>query len=44
MENSTVDLAKEMTDLIVLQRIYGMNTKAVQTADELWQVANRFTE
>ena len=44
LENSTVDLAKEMTDLIVLQRIYGMNTKAVQTADELWQVANRFTE
>lgn len=44
LENSTVDLAKEMTDLIVLQRVYGMNTKAVQTADELWQVTNRFTE
>lgn len=44
LENATVDLAQEMTELIVLQRIYGMNTKAVQTADELWQVTNRFTE
>lgn len=44
LEGSTVNLAQSMTDLIVIQRSYGLNTRAVQTADEMWQATNRFTE
>ncbi|MCI1136746.1 hypothetical protein MOP89_15930 [Enterococcus gallinarum] len=32
---STVDLATSMTDLLTTQRAYGLNTKAMQTADEM---------
>jgi flagellar hook protein FlgE len=37
VENSTVDLAKEFTNLIVLQRGYQANAKVVTTVDELSQ-------
>lgn len=37
VENSTVDLAKEFTNLIVLQRGYQANAKIVTTVDELSQ-------
>lgn len=44
LEQSTVDLATSMTDLLTTQRAYGLNTKAMQTADEMWSVINRFTD
>ncbi|HYP14160.1 MAG TPA: flagellar hook-basal body complex protein, partial [Bryobacteraceae bacterium] len=37
VENSTVDIAKEFTNLIVLQRGYQANAKIVSTVDELSQ-------
>jgi flagellar hook protein FlgE len=37
IENSTVDLAKEFTNLIVLQRGYQANAKVVTTVDEISQ-------
>lgn len=40
LENSNVDLAQEMTDLIMVQRAYSSNAKIVTTADELLQEAN----
>jgi len=39
-EMSNVDLAEEMTDLILHQRIFQLNSKIVQTADELESVSN----
>lgn len=35
LESSTVDLAKEFTDLIVTQRAYSASSKIVTTADEM---------
>ena len=36
-ESSTVDIAREFTNLIVLQRGYQANTRVVTTVDELSQ-------
>lgn len=35
LESSNVDLAQELTDMIVAQRAYQSNTKSIQTADQL---------
>lgn len=40
LENSNVDVASEMINLIVAQRAYEVNSKAVKTADELMSLAN----
>ncbi|HHM02454.1 MAG TPA: flagellar basal-body rod protein FlgG [Caldithrix abyssi] len=40
LEKSNVDVAEEMINLIVAQRAYEMNSKAVRTADELMSMAN----
>ncbi len=40
MESSNVDVANEMVDLIVAQRAYEMNSKAIQATDEMMQQAN----
>ncbi|WP_123053516.1 flagellar hook-basal body complex protein [Clostridium sp. JN-1] len=40
LEGSNVDLAAEMTDLISAQRAFEINSKGVQTADEMWQLVN----
>lgn len=40
-EKSNVDIAVEMTELIKTQRIYQMNSKIVQTVDEMKALANR---
>ena len=37
IENSTVDIAKEFTSLIVLQRGYQANTRVITTVDEISQ-------
>lgn len=41
LESSNVDLADEMTDLIIAQRAYNMSIKSIQTADETWQTINQ---
>lgn len=39
-ENSNVDVASEMTDLIVTQRAYELASKGIKTADDMWGIAN----
>jgi flagellar basal-body rod protein FlgG len=40
VENSNVDLGKEMSDMIITQRAFQLNSTALRTADEMWQMAN----
>ncbi len=40
LEQSNVDVVLEMVDMIVTQRAYELNSKAVQTADEMMGIAN----
>lgn len=41
LEQSNVDLAEQLTDIIVAQRSYQANTKVIQTADELLEQLNQ---
>jgi len=40
LEKSNVDVAQEMIDLIVAQRAFEVNTKAIKTADEMLAMTN----
>lgn len=40
IERSNTDLAKEMSDVIVLQKAYQFSAKVVQTADEIEDIVN----
>jgi flagellar basal-body rod protein FlgG len=40
VEMSNVDMAKSMTDMIVAQRLYSMNARSLQTADQMMGMAN----
>jgi len=40
LETSNVDVTEEMVNLIITQRAFEMNSKAITTADELMEVAN----
>lgn len=40
LEQSNVDIVQELTQMIVAQRAYEVNSKAVQSADEMLQTAN----
>lgn len=40
LEQSNVDVVLEMVDMIVTQRAYELNSKTVQTADEMMAIAN----
>ena len=42
LEGSGVQVADEMVNLIVAQRAYEMNSKAITTSDEMMQTANKF--
>ena len=41
LEQSNVDLAEQLTDIIVAQRSYQANTQVIKTADELLQQLNQ---
>lgn len=41
LEGSNVQLADEMVNLIIAQRAYEMNSKAIQAADEMLGQANQ---
>ena len=41
LEMSNVDVVEEMVDMIIAQRAYEMNSKAIQTADDMSQIANQ---
>ena len=40
MEVSNVDVTEELVNMIITQRAYEVNSKSVQTADKLLEVAN----
>jgi flagellar basal-body rod protein FlgG len=40
LELSNVDLTKEMTDMIMSQRAFELNSRAMKTGDEMWGMAN----
>lgn len=40
IEASNVDLSKELTDMIITQRAFELNSKSIKSADEMWQIAN----
>ena len=40
LEGSNVEVAAEMVNMIIAQRAYEMNSKAIQTADSMLQTAN----
>lgn len=39
-ELSNVDIAKEMTDMIITQRAFELSSKSMKTADDMWGMAN----
>ena len=41
LESSNVDVVEEMVNMIVAQRAYEINSKAIKTADEMMQLVNR---
>jgi len=40
LEQSNVDIATEMTDMLVTQRAFQLSSSTLKTADEMWQMAN----
>ena len=44
VELSNVDVADTMSKMIITQRAYQMNSKALQSTDEMLQTINKFTE
>lgn len=39
-ENSNVDIAKEMTEMIMTQRAFDMSSSAIKNSDEMWSLIN----
>ena len=44
LEQSNVNIAQSMTDLMVTQRAYSLNTRVLQSTDELLSITNRMTD
>jgi flagellar basal-body rod protein FlgG len=40
LETSNVDVSEEMVNLIITQRAFEVNSKAITTADQLLEIAN----
>jgi len=40
LETSNVEIVTEMVNLIIAQRAFELNSKAVETADQMWGIAN----
>ncbi len=40
IETSNVEIVTEMVNLIIAQRAFELNSKAVETADQMWGIAN----
>ena len=40
IEKSNVEIVTEMVNLIVAQRAFELNSKSVETADQMWAIAN----
>lgn len=40
LEGSNVDVAKEMTDMMITQRAFELGSKGLKTADDMWSMVN----
>jgi flagellar basal-body rod protein FlgG len=40
LENANVDIGQEMTDMILTQRAFQLNSTGLKTVDEMWQMIN----
>ncbi len=40
IEKANVEIVTEMVNLIVAQRVFELNSKSVETADQMWAIAN----
>ena len=40
IEKSNVDIGRELTDMMITQRAYELNSRSVKAADDMWQIAN----
>jgi flagellar basal-body rod protein FlgG len=40
LETSNVDVSEELVNLIITQRAFEVNSKAITTADQLLEIAN----
>ncbi len=43
LELSNVDISKEMTEMLKVQRAYQLNTKTMQASDHIWGIANNIS-
>ncbi|PRY77521.1 flagellar hook-basal body protein [Alkalibacterium olivapovliticus] len=43
LEESTVDLAQSLMEMIMSQRAYSLNSKVMQSTDEMYSLINQFT-
>jgi flagellar basal-body rod protein FlgG len=41
LEKSSVNIGKELVDMLVTQRAYQINTKSIHSADEMWSMVNQ---
>lgn len=41
LESSSVDLSKELTEMLITQRAYSVNTRSIHAADEMWSMVNQ---
>lgn len=44
LESSNVELANEIVNLIIAQRVYEVNSTAIKTADDMWKQANQLKQ
>jgi flagellar basal-body rod protein FlgG len=40
LERSNVDMTRELTDMMITQRAFELNSRSIKAADEMWQMAN----
>lgn len=43
IENSNVDMATEMSDMLITERAFQLNSKGITTADEMWSLVNNMS-
>lgn len=41
LEKSSVNIGKELVDMLITQRAYQINTKSIHSADEMWSMVNQ---
>lgn len=40
LERSNVEMTRELTEMMITQRAFELNSRSIQAADQMWQIAN----